>query len=73
VVFPNPTSDLINIAGASEGSRIRIFSSNGLLVNDVDVKRNVESVSLKDHASGIYLVVITNKGELTGQYKVVRE
>ncbi len=73
LVYPNPTNDVVSVAGASTGSRIRIFSSNGLLVHDVVVQRNVETVSLKEHASGIYLVVITNKGELTGQYKVVRE
>ena len=73
LVYPNPTNDVVSVAGASMGSRIRVFSSNGLLVHDVDVQGDVETISLREHSSGIYLVIVTNNGELTGQYKVVRE
>ena len=73
LVYPNPTKDMIRVSGAETGSRIRVFSSNGLLVRDLNVMRDTETISLTDKTSGIYLIVITKNGELAGQFKIVKK
>jgi hypothetical protein len=62
-VFPNPTSDFvnINIASPSQNSFANIYSMNGTLVKTVNLEVNgINRISIDDLKSGIYLVQITS-------------
>lgn len=70
-VYPNPTSGKVNIQGLELGTRIQVFSQTGALLRDVKNSRTLETISLDNQPSGLYLVVITKDSRLIGQHKVV--
>lgn len=57
-IYPNPTSDLVNISGLPENSLISIYDMSGRLVKSVV---NESQLTLEDVVSGVYLVNITNE------------
>ena len=57
-IYPNPTSDLVNISGLPENSLISIYDMSGRLVKTV---ANESQLTLEDVVSGVYLVNITNE------------
>lgn len=57
-IYPNPTSDLVNISGLPENSLISIYDMSGRLVKSV---ANESQLTLEDVVSGVYLVNITNE------------
>jgi hypothetical protein len=63
----------LNIRGVERGNRIQVFNSNGAIIRDLNVKTNLEVLSLDGQPSGIYLIVISNDNELLGRYKAVKK
>jgi hypothetical protein len=72
-IYPNPTTGKLNIRGVERGNRIQVFNSNGAIIRDLNVKTNLEVLSLDGQPSGIYLIVISNDNELLGRYKAVKK
>ena len=71
-VYPNPTNDKLSISGLEPGERIQIFNSTGRIMNEIQVKQNIETVSLADYASGVYFVIIVNNNVVIGKEKVIK-
>jgi arginine repressor len=71
-IYPNPTQGKLNISGVEPGSEIRIFNSMGKMINNMEVKHSVETISLEGFASGVYFVVTSNENTITGKEKVVK-
>ncbi len=72
-IYPNPTKDVLNIAGAEIGSRVRVYNSVGANVRDIVVYSGVESISLEDQSAGMFLITITFDDEIKGQYKLIKQ
>ena len=60
-IFPNPTTDFINIAidNMTEGS-IQIYSANGSLVKEKSLNGNFNSINVSSLKAGNYFFTITN-------------
>ncbi len=58
IIFPNPTTDYLNIKGINQNSDLEIFNTLGARVLKTSI-HNDESLSIKDLNSGLYLVKIT--------------
>ncbi len=71
-VYPNPTSGIVNIRGLGNDVRIQIFNPLGALIRDKKSGSSIETLSIADQPSGLYLVVLTRDSRLLGQYKVIR-
>lgn len=71
-IYPNPSTGLINIAGAEAGSRVRVYNSVGVNVTDIIVYSGVETISLEDQPAGMFFITISNNDEITGHYKVIK-
>ncbi len=71
-VYPNPTSGKVNIQGLEQGTRIQVFNQTGALLKDIRTSRSMETISLDNQPSGMYLLVLTKNSSLVGQYKVIR-
>jgi hypothetical protein len=71
-LYPNPTGGMINIAGVNPGGRIQIFNAMGAAIRDIKIQRTIESVSL-DEPAGLYLIVISDRNQLLGRYKVLKK
>lgn len=71
-IYPNPSTGLVNIAGAEAGSRVRVYNSVGVNVTDIIVYSGVETISLEDQPAGMFFITISNNDEVTGHYKVIK-
>ncbi|WP_192501521.1 T9SS type A sorting domain-containing protein [Flavobacterium sp. PL002] len=60
-VFPNPSSDLVNVT-CPEGSEITVYNGLGASVINIQRAKKLNPVSISSLASGIYFVKIKNSG-----------
>ncbi len=71
-VYPNPTTNKINIKTGSEGE-IQLFDLTGRLVRDVPIKQTSIALSVDELPSGVYVVVFTNTSGNKRYAKFVRD
>ncbi|MBK6281419.1 MAG: T9SS type A sorting domain-containing protein [Draconibacterium sp.] len=71
-MYPNPTNDRLNISGVERGNRIQVFNSVGAVIRDIQVKSNIEEISLQKASAGIYMIVISDKNRTVGKYKAIK-
>ena len=59
-IYPNPTSSILNIDNQSNESvgSVAVYSVNGTLVKEVKSSTSLQSISVADLQSGIYMVKI---------------
>lgn len=64
-IYPNPTSTILNINPISEigESKIRIFNSNGTLIETKFINTYPYQFDVKKYPSGIYTIHLTNRKE----------
>jgi hypothetical protein len=60
-IWPNPASDVINIAGLDTIDRVSVYSLSGTLLESV---RNTSSIDISDLTTGIYLVKVKSGNNL---------
>jgi len=73
VLYPNPTTNKVNINGLETGSRVQVFNSMGAVISEKITSKNIEIISLDIQSSGIYIITITNKNKFIGSYKVIKK
>ncbi len=61
-VYPNPTSDILNVSGLNKEEVVKIYSLRGVLQATVRTKGNIDVSGLR---SGIYTVVISGYQPMT--------
>jgi hypothetical protein len=71
-VYPNPTDGKIQVNGVKAGNRIRVFSSTGAVVRDINVQSSLETISLDNQPGGIYMIVISGENSITARFKVIK-
>lgn len=64
VVYPNPASDYIFIAGVEGKSKAEIFSITGQKIKEVEFSNEI-SLSISDFTAGVYLVRISKEDEIS--------
>jgi hypothetical protein len=72
-VYPNPTAGKINVRGINPGNRIQVFNSTGAMIYNVNVRSNVEMISLNKQPSGMYLIVVSDESKLLGRFKALKK
>lgn len=71
-LYPNPTTGIVNVMGLENDVRIQVFNPLGVLIRDIKSGSSLETISLANQPSGMYIVVLTRDSRLLGQYKVIR-
>lgn len=71
-IYPNPTNGKLNISGVALGNQVQVFNSLGALVQEVQVGKTIESISLDKQPAGLYLVVVSNGNNLLGRFKAIK-
>lgn len=71
VVYPNPTTDYIIIAGVDSEAKAEIFSLTGQKIKETTFTNEV-TLSLNDVYAGVYLVKISNESSTITRKIVVR-
>jgi hypothetical protein len=72
-LYPNPTSGILNISGLEPGYRLRIFSMNGSIISDIMVNGTLNTISLANEPTGIYLIEVLDGKTLVGHFKVLKK
>ncbi|WP_282079954.1 DUF7594 domain-containing protein [Aquimarina algiphila] len=72
-VFPNPVIDIVNISGVSNGSKITIFNSIGLLQKEIQLKEGQNSININDLPSGYYILNVMNANKVISRTKVLKQ
>ncbi len=72
-IFPNPVVDIVNISGVSNGSRITIFNSIGLLKKEIQLKDDQNSINIQDLPSGYYILNVMNANKVISRAKIVKQ
>ena len=72
-IFPNPTTGKLNVHGIDWGNRIKVFNSNGEMIYDLKLPSAMETISLNEQPSGMYLILVSDKNKLLGRFKALRE
>ena len=71
-VFPNPVSEVINLAGIEPESEIFIYGTDGKLWHTETAGNTRISIQAATLPSGIYQVIVLNKGQSLSKTIVVR-
>lgn len=72
-VFPNPTSDILNITSSETISEIEILNSLGQVVYRAGVNADNAVCDVNGLSNGVYLVRIQSKGAVVVQRRFVKE
>jgi hypothetical protein len=73
-VFPNPTSQFVNIK--YEGQlpiKSKILSLNGTVLSVSEIKDQNSQLDFSNKANGIYIVEITDKSGKSNTYRIVKQ
>jgi len=68
-VFPNPTSDIVNLTTEFPVEEIKIMDITGKLIH---TSTNEQSVNLSSYNSGVYFLKVTQNGKIS-THKVIKE
>lgn len=70
-VFPNPTSDFINISSTADVDKVEIYNFLGALVLSTSV--NTKSINIKNIPSGLYILTIYSGVEISSKKIIVNQ
>ena len=73
-IFPNPASDVLNIANKSNEtiSNVSVYSINGLLVKQIEKNSAMDKIQVSDLQSGVYFIKIAVANQ-TLNYKFIKK
>ncbi|MFD1552174.1 hypothetical protein DNU06_00245 [Putridiphycobacter roseus] len=66
-VYPNPTSDIVNIQTDLNAFNVSIYNTNGQLVYTANAMNSIHKVSLGEFAKGLYVVQVKDNNGLVLQ------
>ncbi|GAB4277595.1 MAG: hypothetical protein Kow0068_00800 [Marinilabiliales bacterium] len=69
-IYPNPFTDIINITGLDRGF-IQILSSEGKLIEEININSNPTTVDLKRLPNGMYIIKYIGDNRVK-QYKILK-
>lgn len=71
VVYPNPTSDVLNVSNLSPNSLVSINSIDGKNVYNSESINNNLSLSVKGWSKGFYIIDVTDANQKTSKRKFI--
>jgi hypothetical protein len=72
-VYPNPTSDKLNVTGLERGNKIQLYNSVGVVVFESDAKANQETISMESLPSGMYLIIVRDDITVLSRNKIIKK
>lgn len=71
-MFPNPASDVLNIANTTSIQSVSIFNLLGQKVLDQTIQGTSEEINVANLKTGAYIMQVTSEGQ-TGTYKFIKQ
>ena len=73
-MFPNPTSEWVNVQSSQPTERITLFDLNGKVVKMMNVGGELQSqLNMNDVPAGFYLMQITFSNNQTQNLKIIKK
>jgi hypothetical protein len=72
-VFPNPTTDILNITSSETISEIEIVNTLGQVVKRIEVNSDNAVCDVEELKAGVYVVRIHTEGAVVSQRKFIKE
>ncbi len=73
-VYPNPTLGKVAISSQKPMARIVLFSSNGVMIEDIHLKNRREyQINLSNNSPGFYLLNVYSGDNSFNSYKIVKQ
>ena len=69
-LYPNPTSDVVNLSGVPENSSLSVLNSNGQIIEQRLSQSTLETFEVDDYAPGIYFIIVDD-GNISVKKKFV--
>lgn len=73
LIFPNPTSDIINLHNLISGTIVTIYDINGRIVSNFQTTLPNETIDISDKRSGIYFLQLTIGKSIVNRRIIVQE
>lgn len=58
-IYPNPATDMLQVALNTDNAVLRVFDMSGRLVNELNATQNKLQLNTSDYSNGVYLLQIT--------------
>ncbi len=73
-VYPNPTTDLINLTSFQNltGLAVIVTNINGKILQQTEVTNEVEQLNFSNYENGIYFLTIKQKNQLIKSFKIIK-
>lgn len=71
-MYPNPTTDIINVANNASIQNVQVYNLLGQKVLDQTINGTSEQINVSTLQSGSYLLQVTSEGQ-TGTYKFIKQ
>ncbi|MFA6059913.1 MAG: T9SS type A sorting domain-containing protein [Taibaiella sp.] len=72
-VYPNPTTETINISGVTQGDIIRVADITGKVVLEQKAENNLATISLGSLSPNMYFIQVVNNGNIVHTQKVIKK
>jgi hypothetical protein len=72
-VWPNPVKDELNISGVVENSNFRLLSITGITIQQGILGQGENTLSVKNFASGIYILEMTGESGVRNIVRVLKD
>ncbi|TPN87772.1 CBM96 family carbohydrate-binding protein [Aquimarina algicola] len=59
--FPNPVKNIINVSGATNGSRVQLFNSTGILRREAIIKEGQNTIDVNNLPAGYYILNVLDQ------------
>lgn len=73
-VYPNPTTDLINLTSSQNltGLAVIVTNINGKILQQTEVISEVEQLNFSNYENGIYFLTIRQENQLIKSFKIIK-
>ena len=73
-VYPNPTTDLINLTSLQNlsGLAVTVTDINGKVLQQAEVTNEVKELNFSNYANGIYFLTVKQENKLIKSFKIIK-
>ena len=72
-IYPNPAKDELNITGISKNTNYHLRSITGITIQQGILGQGNNTLSVKNFASGIYILELTGESGVRNIVRVIKE
>jgi len=73
IVYPNPATEVVNVKGTGDYTRIMIIDLPGSIIKDFKISNDLVSINISDLRSGIYVMILYNQNGTAFKKKIVKK